>query len=157
MTDVTITIELLREIAGICNPHLKAMNDDVTVRWSEAPDEHFTLAVGWSVAVMLGSLSEPAARQSAVTGINAIVGHTGYALTPATGPGAESSSRQEWLAEQRAAFEAGDADRWREFVKSDELIEAYEDYKRQDWQRWLNDHDDEEDDASHEEPSLGKE
>lgn len=49
-------------------------------------------------------------------------------------------TRDEWVAEQRVAFGAGDAERWREFVRSDELLDAFDEYERQGWQRWLNDH-----------------
>jgi hypothetical protein len=46
--------------------------------------------------------------------------------------------RDQWIAEQRVAFKAGDAERWKEFMdSSDELLEAFEEYKRKDWQRWL--------------------
>jgi hypothetical protein len=84
MTDVTITRELLHEIAALTNPLLKALNEAVTERWPDAPDMHLTLAIGWGVSVMLGNLSDPSHRQSAVDGINALVRHTGFALTPVT-------------------------------------------------------------------------
>ncbi len=54
----------------------------MTERWPDAPDMHLTLAIGWYVSVMLGNLSDPSDRQSAVDGINAPVRHTGYALSP---------------------------------------------------------------------------
>ncbi len=49
-------------------------------------------------------------------------------------------TRDKLISEQRVAFEAGDAEQWHEFVRSDELLDAFDEYERQDWQRWLNDH-----------------
>jgi hypothetical protein len=63
---------------------LKALNEAVTARWPVAPDMYVTLAIGWQVSVLLGNLSDPTERMNAVDGINMLVRHTGFALTPVT-------------------------------------------------------------------------
>jgi hypothetical protein len=84
MTDVTITKELMTDIAAITTPHLKRLNEQITAKWPDAPDMHVTLAIGFIVSVLLGALSDPQERMSAADGISAIVRHTGFALTPVT-------------------------------------------------------------------------
>ena len=80
--DVTITTALMEEIAAITTPHLKALNEQITTRWPVAPDMYVTLALGFQLSVLLANLSDPTDRMSAVDGINVLVRHTGFALTP---------------------------------------------------------------------------
>jgi hypothetical protein len=49
--------KLLTEIADITTPHLKALNEAVTGRWPEAPDEYFTYAVAFTLCVLLTDLN----------------------------------------------------------------------------------------------------
>jgi hypothetical protein len=41
-----------------------------------------TIAIGFAVGMLLGSLSDPGERMSAVNGINIMVSKLGFALTP---------------------------------------------------------------------------
>jgi hypothetical protein len=54
----------------------------VTDEFPDNPHEAYTLAVGFSGASLLGSLSDAAERAHVVDGLNAMVHRTGYALTP---------------------------------------------------------------------------
>jgi hypothetical protein len=84
MTGFTVTDDVIRHIAGLTNPHMKALNEDVTEAYPEQPDMAFTLALGFSVSALLNALSDPVERANAVDGINLLVRHCGYALTPVT-------------------------------------------------------------------------
>jgi hypothetical protein len=83
MSDFALTEAVVQHIAEITNPHLKAINEDITEAYPEQPDMAYTLAIGFAVAVLLNAL-KPEKRASAVDGINVLTRFTGYALTPVT-------------------------------------------------------------------------
>jgi hypothetical protein len=84
MTDFKVTDETMQRISNLSNPHLRALNGDITAEFPDMPDMAYTLAMGYAVAVLLNSLSDPAARMNAVNGINIMTRHYGFVLTPTT-------------------------------------------------------------------------
>jgi hypothetical protein len=58
--------------------------EDITDEFPDNPHEAYTLAVGFSVATLLGSCGDTVERANVVDGLNAMVHRTGYALTPVT-------------------------------------------------------------------------
>ena len=84
MTDVTVTDAMMRHIAEITNPHLKAINDDLTEAYPGQPDMAYTLAIGFGLSVLLTAFSNPTKRANVVDGINLLTRFTGYVLTPVT-------------------------------------------------------------------------
>ena len=55
-----------------------------SAEFPDNPDDAYTLAVGFSVATLLGSCGDTVERAHVVDGLNAMVCRTGYALTPVT-------------------------------------------------------------------------
>jgi hypothetical protein len=82
MAHFTVTRDVMRRISEIETPHGKALNEDISDEFPDNPDEAYTLAVGFSVATLLGSCCDAAERAHTVDGINVMVHRTGYALTP---------------------------------------------------------------------------
>jgi len=78
----TVNDDVVASIAEITTPHLRSLNEDITEAYSEQPDAAFTLGLGFAVATLLNSMSNPEQRAEAVNGINLLVRHCGYALTP---------------------------------------------------------------------------
>ena len=84
MADFTVTMDVIKRISEIETPHGKALNDDITEAFPDNPDAAYTLAVGFSVATLLGSFSDPSERANVVDGVNVLVRRMGCALTPVT-------------------------------------------------------------------------
>ena len=84
MADFTVTIDVIRRISEIETPHGKALDEDISDEFPDNPDDAYTLAVGFSVATLLGSCGDTVERANVVDGLNAMVYRTGYALTPVT-------------------------------------------------------------------------
>ena len=82
MAHFTVTMNVMRRISEIEAPHGKALAEDISDEFPDHPDEAYTLAVGFSVATLLGSCGDAAERANAVDGLNVMVHRTGYALTP---------------------------------------------------------------------------
>jgi hypothetical protein len=82
LTDHSMAV--VQHIAGISTPHLKAMNDDLTSEYPDAPDDAFALAIGNSLATLLASLGDPQERTDVVDSINQLVRMTGYTLMSIT-------------------------------------------------------------------------
>ena len=58
MVHFTVTRDVIRRISEIETPHGKALNEDISDEFPDNPDEAYTLAVGFSVATLLGSCGE---------------------------------------------------------------------------------------------------
>jgi hypothetical protein len=84
MADFTVTMDVIKRISEIETPHGKALNEDITEAFPDNPDAAYTLAVGFSVAALLGSFSDPAERANVVDGVNVLVRRMGCALMPVT-------------------------------------------------------------------------
>ena len=84
MVDFTVTMDVIKRISEIETPHGKALNEDITEAFPDNPDAAYTLAVGFSVATLLGSFSDPAERANVVDGVNVLVRRMGCALMPVT-------------------------------------------------------------------------
>jgi hypothetical protein len=84
MAHFTVTRNVIRRISEIETPHACALNEDITDEFPDDAIAAYTLAVGFSVATLLGSFCDTAERANAVDGLNAMVRRTGYALTPVT-------------------------------------------------------------------------
>ena len=84
MADFTVTMDVIKRISEIETPHGKALNEDITEAFPDNPDAAYTLAVGFSVATLLGSFSDPAERANVVDGVNVLVRRMGCVLTPVT-------------------------------------------------------------------------
>ena len=84
MADFTVTMDVIKRISEIETPHGKALNEDITEAFPDNPDAAYTLAVGFSVATLLGSFSDPSERANVVDGVNVLVRRMGCALTPVT-------------------------------------------------------------------------
>ena len=84
MVHFTVTRDVIRRISEIETPHGKALNEDISDEFPDNPDDAYTLAVGFSVATLLGSCGDTVERAHVVDGLNAMVYRTGYALTPVT-------------------------------------------------------------------------
>jgi hypothetical protein len=72
----------LQLLADISNPHMKALNDDITAEYPDFPDEAFTGAFALQLGVLLASLSDDN-RPHAVKLINDFLANAGvgYRLT----------------------------------------------------------------------------
>jgi hypothetical protein len=84
MAHFTVTRNVIRRISEIETPHACALNEDITDEFPDDAIAAYTLAVGFSVATLLGSFCDAAERANVVDGLNAMVRRTGYALTPVT-------------------------------------------------------------------------
>ena len=84
MPHFTVTRDVIRRISEIETPHACALNEDISDEFPDDACAAYTLAVGFSVATLLGSFCDAAERANAVDGLNAMVRRTGYALTPVT-------------------------------------------------------------------------
>ena len=84
MVHFTVTRDVIRRISEIEAPHGRALNEDISAEFPDNPDDAYTLAVGFSVATLLGSCGDTVERAHVVDGLNAMVCRTGYALTPVT-------------------------------------------------------------------------
>ena len=81
---MALTVDVIRRISEIEMPHAYALTEDLADEFPDDAGAAYTLAVGFSVATLLGSFSDAAERANAVDGLNAMVHRTGYALTPVT-------------------------------------------------------------------------
>jgi hypothetical protein len=84
MAHFTVTRDVIRRISEMEALHGKALNEDITDEFPDNSHEAYTLAVGFSVATLLGSCCDTIERANVVDGLNAMVYRTGYALTPVT-------------------------------------------------------------------------
>ena len=84
MAHFTVTRDVIRRISEIEMPHAYALNEDITDEFPDDAGAAYTLAVGFSVATLLGSCGDTVERAHVVDGLNAMVCRTGYALTPVT-------------------------------------------------------------------------
>ena len=82
MADFELNVQVIANIADITNPHMKALNIDITKAFPEQPDMAYTVAMGFAVSVLLASFSDPETQMSVVDGVNFMVKHQGFALTP---------------------------------------------------------------------------
>ena len=82
MADFAVTSDVLERISNITGPYLRDLSRDIAEEFSEQPDMALTIAIGFAVGMLLGSLSDPGERMSAVNGINLMVSKLGFALTP---------------------------------------------------------------------------
>jgi hypothetical protein len=73
--------QLLKRIAALSNPHMKAINDAVTAAFPDSnPDQMYTLALTFQLGALLHALAD-ADRPHAVDTINWLLAKTsGYRL-----------------------------------------------------------------------------
>lgn len=82
-----ITLETLQHLSDLSTPHMKAMNDAVTAAYPLVPDEMYTAAMAFQLAILLNALN-PSVRPDAVKLINGILSGSNidYRLQPVDQP-----------------------------------------------------------------------
>ena len=75
-----LTVEMLQRIAALTNPHMKAVNDDITAAFPDHPDAMYTVAMAFNLMTLLQALN-PADRPAAVDLLNQLLTKVGYRLT----------------------------------------------------------------------------
>jgi hypothetical protein len=81
MTETRVlAIEILQRIAALTNPHMKAVNDDITAAFPDHPDAMYTIAIAFNLITLLQALN-PADRPAAVDLLNQLLTKIGYRLT----------------------------------------------------------------------------
>jgi hypothetical protein len=69
MADFALTPAVYQKIIGVVTPHIKALNDDLTPLFPDAPDMAYTIAVGQIISVLIRS-AKPDDRQKVADGLN---------------------------------------------------------------------------------------
>ena len=74
--------QLLKRIAALSNPHMKAINDAVTAAYPDHPDTMYTVALAFHLTTLLNAIN-PVDRPAVVDLINQFLAKTklGYRLT----------------------------------------------------------------------------